>query len=82
MSNQNKEVNYEEATIEDLVDNITSNKDNKRGNLFLIGIGVSESTGIPVAKDIVEKIKEKYHESSKRCKGNSYSEYMRVLTHD
>src|ERR1044072_9500460 len=63
------------ATLEDVVDAILNAKDVG----FIVGAGISVSSGIPDASCLANEIKGKYPSAYRKAKHNTYQELMKTL---
>lgn len=70
---------YKKTTIDELADHLLFLKSINISTTILMGAGVSASTGIPLANQMVEIIKKEYPNKTKTAKNESYAEFMKIL---
>ncbi|MBI6038174.1 SIR2 family protein [Clostridium perfringens] len=67
--------------MEDIVDAINNAKENNIKINFLIGAGCSVSAGVPLAKELIDEISQKYPKEFERIENkNSYGDCMTSIT--
>lgn len=70
---------YRKTTIDELAEHLLFLKKQNISATILLGAGVSASTGIPLANQMVKIIQEAYPQTTKTVKDGSYAEYMKIL---
>lgn len=73
-------MDYSTTNIQVIAEHLKNLKNAGKSVALLVGAGMSYTASIPLAEGIVDALKKKY---SKRCsgvKGNSYSDYMKILS--
>lgn len=71
---------YKETKIEVIAEKLKGNRDSNKKTAILIGAGVSDTAGIPLAGEIMKRIKEKFPEACKHRKCQTYGQYMDAIS--